>query len=160
MVQSTPPTSTGPGPVTPATVYDQGANYDGSRANESFITGASASHLGWRSTPGTSTGPTTNRIMIGAPTATARGEPEFQYWRRRPRGWRSAPVTLHWANSKNSLIANDRRAATASFWPGVNQSFITGADGPEGVAVDAGHKYWANPNANKIGSKPTATARG
>jgi hypothetical protein len=33
----------------------------------------------------------------------------------------------------------------------VNQSFITGAIAPIGVAVDSGHIYWANLGTNTIG---------
>jgi hypothetical protein len=33
----------------------------------------------------------------------------------------------------------------------VNQSFITGASNPAGVAVDSGHIYWANHGADTIG---------
>jgi hypothetical protein len=32
----------------------------------------------------------------------------------------------------------------------VNQTFITGANGPYGIAVDASYIYWANYNTNAI----------
>jgi sugar lactone lactonase YvrE len=34
---------------------------------------------------------------------------------------------------------------------GIDESFISGADGPVGVAVDAQHIYWANSNNGTIG---------
>ena len=51
----------------------------------------------------------------------------------------SADAYLYWANGGMDTIGRANLDGT-----GVNQSFITGAGNPGGVAVDADHVYWAN----------------
>ena len=51
-----------------------------------------------------------------------------------------APVRhVYWGNGNSSTIGRANLDGT-----GANQSFISGATLPEGVAVDAGHVYWTN----------------
>ena len=53
---------------------------------------------------------------------------------------------LYWANLSASTIGRANADGT-----GVNQSFITGATVPYGVAVDSNFVYWTNINAGTIG---------
>jgi virginiamycin B lyase len=53
---------------------------------------------------------------------------------------------VYWANRTNGTIG---RADIGG--QNADQSFITGADGPTGVAVDSGHIYWNNLNGGAIG---------
>jgi virginiamycin B lyase len=50
-----------------------------------------------------------------------------------------ADAFVYWANSGTNSIARANLDGT-----GADQSFITGANAPEGVAVDGAHIYWAN----------------
>jgi virginiamycin B lyase len=50
-----------------------------------------------------------------------------------------AEAFIYWANFNSGTIGRANLDGT-----GVHQSFITGADNPVGVAVDASHIYWAN----------------
>jgi virginiamycin B lyase len=59
----------------------------------------------------------------------------------------SAGAYVYWANyTSGATIGRANLNGT-----GANQSFISGASQPEGVAVDAGHIYWANAATNTIG---------
>jgi virginiamycin B lyase len=49
---------------------------------------------------------------------------------------------IYWTNADNNTIG---RADVSG--QNANQSFITGANDPRGVAVDSGHVYWANQNS-------------
>ena len=53
---------------------------------------------------------------------------------------------LYWANYGTGTIGRANVDGT-----GANQSFISGASGPVGVAVDASHVYWANFDTGTIG---------
>jgi hypothetical protein len=53
---------------------------------------------------------------------------------------------IYWANETANTIGEANLDGT-----GVNQSFITGANLPFGVAVDGQHIYWANDGSNTIG---------
>src|ERR687883_121650 len=57
-----------------------------------------------------------------------------------------ADAFVYWANSGTNSIGRANVDGT-----GANQSFITGANAPDGVAVDAAHVYWANVNTGTIG---------
>src|ERR671932_420873 len=50
-----------------------------------------------------------------------------------------ADAFVYWANSGTNSIGRANLDGT-----GADQSFITGANAPDGVAVDAAHIYWAN----------------
>ena len=163
------------------------ANLDGTGANQSFITGASAL-AGWRSTPPTSTGPTSARARSGAPTWTARAPTRASspapatrcgvavdaghvYWtnagtghdRARQPGRHGRQPELHHRRQPTRRGGGRRRPRLLGQHvrgtigranldgTGVNQSFITGASSPRGVAVDAAHVYWANPGTGTIG---------
>ena len=88
-----------------------------------------------------------------APTSTAPRRPELHHRRQRPgrRGGRRQPRLL------GQLTADTIGRANLD-GTSVNQSFITGADCPAGVAVDADHVYWANPGTTRS-AVPTSTAR-
>ena len=59
----------------------------------------------------------------------------------------SAGAYVYWANyTSGATIGRANLNGT-----GANQSFISGASQPEGVAVDATHVYWANAATNTIG---------
>jgi uncharacterized protein YfaP (DUF2135 family) len=53
---------------------------------------------------------------------------------------------VYWANFTSNRIGEANLDGTD-----VNESFISGADGPVGVAVDGQHVYWANADGNTIG---------
>ena len=53
---------------------------------------------------------------------------------------------MYWANARSDAIGRANLDGT-----GVDQSFITGASGPNGVAVNDSHVYWANDIAGTIG---------
>ena len=116
------------------------ANLDGTGVNQSFITGASgprgvavdASYVYWtnldhrtRSAAPTSTAPASTRASSPAPA--------------RPAASRSTPATSTGRTQARDTIGRANLDGT-----GVNQSFISGASVPDGVAVDAGHIYWTN----------------
>ena len=56
-----------------------------------------------------------------------------------------ANAFVYWVNQKSSALGRANLDGT-----GVNQSFITGASAPEGVAVDGQYLYWTN-HAGTIG---------
>ena len=58
----------------------------------------------------------------------------------------AADAYIYWANATTDTIGRANRDGT-----GVNQSFITGADYPAGVAVDGEYIYWANNDTDSIG---------
>src|SRR5439155_1244390 len=53
---------------------------------------------------------------------------------------------VYWTEEATGTIGRANLDGT-----GANQSFITGATSPFGVAVDAGHVYWTNFNTGTIG---------
>ena len=53
-----------------------------------------------------------------------------------------ADAFVYWASASTNSIGRANLDGT-----GVNPSFITGANGPTGLAVDAAHVYWANTGA-------------
>jgi virginiamycin B lyase len=57
-----------------------------------------------------------------------------------------AHAYVYWANSQHNTIGRAYLNGT-----GINQSFITGAHEPLGVAADAQHIYWANAGNDTIG---------
>ena len=57
-----------------------------------------------------------------------------------------ADAFIYWTSSNSNAIGRANLDGT-----GVNQSFITGASGPAGVAVDGQHVYWANNSNGPIG---------
>src|SRR6266540_2900590 len=61
----------------------------------------------------------------------------------------STPRHVYWVNNSDGGSATIGRADVDGSNP--NQSFITGASFPEGVAVDSGHVYWANFFTSTIG---------
>ena len=102
---------------------------------------APTSPTGWRSTASTSTGPTP-RGTIGraeprrhaAPTRASSPVPAT------PSGWRSTART----STGPTPALPTRSGGRTSTARASNQSFITGANDPDGVAVDGQHVYWAN----------------
>jgi sugar lactone lactonase YvrE len=60
-----------------------------------------------------------------------------------------ARASVYWANQAGGSGTTIGRAATDG--SGANQSFISGASAPIGVAVDGRHIYWANEKTNSIG---------
>jgi hypothetical protein len=54
----------------------------------------------------------------------------------------AANAYIYWANSDNRTIGRANLDGT-----GVNDSLITAASAPTGIAVDAGHVYWASTGA-------------
>ncbi len=52
-------------------------------------------------------------------------------------------LQIFWSNSASNTIGKAG--------PGINQSFITGADGASGVAVDTEYVYWGNYSDNTVG---------
>lgn len=63
-----------------------------------------------------------------------------------PPGWQSDAGHVYWPNFYSGTIGRANLDGT-----GVDQSFISGASFPTGVAVDAGHVYWSNPLSDTIG---------
>jgi virginiamycin B lyase len=57
-----------------------------------------------------------------------------------------ADALVYWANAGSDTIGRANLDGT-----GTDQSFITGARSPEGVAVDAAHVYWTNSTIGTIG---------
>jgi virginiamycin B lyase len=57
----------------------------------------------------------------------------------------AAPGFIFWSNEQTARLGRANIDGT-----GVNQSFISGAEGP-GVAVDSKHVYWTNRTSNAIG---------
>src|SRR5215207_5951063 len=57
-----------------------------------------------------------------------------------------AGAFVYWANHGEATIGRANLDGT-----GVRSNFITGANGPVGIAVDGQHIYWANSNTNAIG---------
>jgi len=60
----------------------------------------------------------------------------------------AAQAYVYWTTNLNGLGTIARANLDGS---GANQRFITSASVPEGVAVDAAHVYWANPDIGTIG---------
>jgi virginiamycin B lyase len=60
-----------------------------------------------------------------------------------------ADAYVYWANN---AIGSDSIGRANNDGSAVDQDFITGADNPAGVAVDAGHVYWPNLVANGSGT--------
>ena len=61
------------------------------------------------------------------------------------KGLRSDGHYVYWTNASNGTIGRANLDGT-----NVNSSFITGADNPISIAVDAGHVYWGNTNGARI----------
>lgn len=61
----------------------------------------------------------------------------------------SASASLYWSNNGAGSGTTLGRAGTAG--GGANQSFVTGAENPIGVAVDGEYVYWANSGTKTIG---------
>jgi len=57
---------------------------------------------------------------------------------------KAAQAYVYWANRTDTIGATGTIARSNLDGSGANQSFITGASSPGGVAVDAAHVYWAN----------------
>ena len=53
---------------------------------------------------------------------------------------------LYWTKFNANTIGRANLDGT-----GADESFITGASGPRGVAADGSHLYWTNLNAGRIG---------
>jgi low-density lipoprotein receptor class B len=60
-----------------------------------------------------------------------------------------ARASVYWANSGGGSGTTIGRANADG--SGTRQDFIAGASGPEGVAVDGAHVYWANGGTHSIG---------
>jgi hypothetical protein len=60
--------------------------------------------------------------------------------------YQSALARVYWTNSGGDTIGRANLDGT-----GVNQSWITGANTPYGVAVDANFVYWTNAGSDTIG---------
>ncbi len=58
----------------------------------------------------------------------------------------NADAYVYWANQNETTIGRVNNDGT-----GFDDSFITGADHPSGVAVDGQHVYWTNTAGNSIG---------
>lgn len=58
----------------------------------------------------------------------------------------AANAYVYWVNNSDNTIG---RASLSGLSP--NQSFITGADAPNGIAVDGRYIYWSNFSGNSIG---------
>ena len=63
-------------------------------------------------------------------------------------GWSAAAANaaVYWTNQQTSSIGRANQDGT-----GPNQSLITGASTPEGIAIEGGSVYWANGSTNSIG---------
>ena len=57
-----------------------------------------------------------------------------------------AEAHVYWTNNADTTIGRANLDGT-----GVNQSFLSGASTPCGVAVDGAHVYWGNIGAGTIG---------
>jgi len=64
----------------------------------------------------------------------------------------AAQAYVYWTTGTDTsgTTSTDTIARSNLDGSGANQSFITGASSPAGVAVDAAHVYWANPGTNTI----------
>src|ERR1700722_6506521 len=74
-----------------------------------------------------------------------------------PASWASPAVAvahIYWGNYGSDGTGNSIGKADLS-GQGVNQSFVTGASGPVGVAVSGGYVYWSNPSV--AGGSPGTT---
>ena len=130
------------------------ANLDGTGANQSFITGASkptgvavdGTHVYWADNA---------TARSGGRTSTARAQPELHHRREQARaGWRSTASTSTGPTSTARTIGRANLDGT-----GANQSFITGAEQPVGVAVDGQHVYWANTPRHDRAGEPRRHGR-
>ena len=63
---------------------------------------------------------------------------------------KAAQAYVYWANRTDTIGATGTIARSNLDGSGANQSFITGASSPGGVAVDAAHVYWANTGTSTI----------
>ncbi len=108
------------------------ANLDGTGVDQSFITGANGARSGWPSTVSTSTGQTHAPIRSAARTSTAGRRPELHNRRQIPKGRRGRRPArlLGERRHRHDRPRQPRRQRR-------DQSFITGANAPFGVAVDS-----------------------
>jgi virginiamycin B lyase len=119
---------------------------DGSDADQSFITGASApigvavdgSYIYWANEKTNS---------IGRANLDGSGvNPGFIADAQDPFGVAVDGAHIYWTNAQSGSIGRANLNGTAA-----NNSFITGASAPEGIAVDGQHIYWANSFSGVIG---------
>ena len=115
------------------------ANLDGSGVNQSFITGAGGPGVAVDGAPRLLDQRSAGHDRAGQPRRQRR-QPELHHRRQRPDrgGGRRRPHLLGQHAAPNTIGRANLDGT------GVNQSFITGASSPHGVAVDGGHVYWAN----------------
>ncbi len=73
---------------------------------------------------------------------------------------KAAQAYVYWANRTDTIGATGTIARSNLDGSGANQSFITGASSPGGVAVDAAHVYWANTGINGLGTIARANLDG
>ena len=130
------------------------ANLDGSGVDQSFITGASSPDGGGGRRPARLLDqPLHRRDRAGEPGRLGRRS-ELHHRRERPgRGGGRRPARLLDQHRTHTI---GRANLDGS---GVDQSFITGANVPTGVAVDGQHVYWTNQLARTRSGGRTSTAR-
>jgi virginiamycin B lyase len=120
------------------------ANFDGSQANHSFITGANANavavdgqHVYWTDAGDNEIG----RANLDGTNP----QPAFIIGLNAPGGVAVDSQHIYWTNFNGNTIGRANLDGTNP-----QQTFISGANGPWGVAVDGQHIYWSNRNGDAI----------
>ena len=132
------------------------ANLDGTHVDQSFITGANGpadvvvhgGHIYWANATGGCTEAGSCSGTIAEANLDGTGVKEELIPTDTPYGFTVAGQYIYWANSGTTTIGRAKLNGTD-----IDQSFITGANGPNGVAVDTANRkiYWANNGSNTIG---------
>ena len=127
--------------VQPRCLHDRGGEPRRHRRQPELHHRRQTRRTGWRSTAGTSTGPTATTGTIGGANLDGTGvNQNFITGANTPAGVAVDGQHIYWTNNgMPDTIGGANLDGT-----GVNQSFITGASSPAGVAVDGQHIYWAN----------------
>ena len=128
------------------------ANTDGSSVDLNFITGliapvgvaVDAAHVYW--TNGEGSLQSIGRANSTAPVSTRTSSPSPQLRRLRSHRRRRPRLLDEHGGAATGTIGRANLDGS-----GIDQNFITGANEPSGMAVDAAHLYWANGGFNAIG---------